>query len=49
MTFALLKSQDAILTTPELKILYLVVRTWELGFEYVYNSYFSICVRMTSK
>ena len=35
MTFALLKSQDAILTTPELKILYLVVRTWEFGFEFI--------------
>lgn len=24
-----------ILTTPELKILYLVVRTWEFGFEFI--------------
>ena len=35
MTFVLLKSQDAILTTPELKILYLVVRTW--NFEFIFH------------
>lgn len=35
MTFALLKSQDAILTTPELKILYLVVRT--CNFEFIFH------------
>lgn len=35
MTFALLRSQDAILTTPELKILYLVVRTWKFGIEFI--------------
>ena len=35
MTFALLKSQDAILTTPELKILYPVVRAW--NFEFIFH------------